>query len=131
MSISCYLLLNIRATYISSSNSAVQYIQFLAIGISASLFWMMLFEYLPPQKATNKFILILQEVGTLSLYIYCIHEFFYFEKLYQPIFDKLYVDDPLVQITYSVTVLIMSFMIIKLISSNKYTALFFLGRELN
>ncbi len=126
----CYLLLDIKATYLCSSGSVAKYIQFLLIGTFASFFWITLFELLVPQKTTPKAILLLQKVGTLSLGIYCIHEFFYFEKLYRPIWDKLNADCMSVQITYSVVVLIISFTLMKLISRNKYASLVFLGRKL-
>lgn len=123
----CYLLLDVKATYLCSSGF-IEYIQFLQIGTFASFFWMALFELLIPRQSTQKVIFLLQEVGTLSLGIYCIHEFFYFEKLYRPIWERLNTDSMFVQITCSVLVLIISFALIKLISRNKYTSLFFLGR---
>lgn len=126
----CYLLLNIKATYLCSAGSVVKYIQFLLVGIFASFFWITLFELLIPKKSTSKSILQLQEIGTLSLGIYCIHEFFYFEKLYRPVWERLNADSMIVQITYSVIVLIISFAFVKLISRNKYTSLLFLGRKL-
>ena len=126
----CYLSLDIKATYLCSSSSMVLYIQFLLIGTSASFFWITLFERLIPQQYASKPILLLQEVGTLSLGIYCIHEFFYFEKLYRPIWERLDTDSMSIQITYSVVVLILSFALIKLISRNQYASLVFLGRKL-
>lgn len=126
----CYLSLDIKATYLCSSSSMALYIQFLLIGTSASFFWITLFERLIPQQYASKPILLLQEVGTLSLGIYCIHEFFYFEKLYRPIWEKLNTDSMFVQITYSIVAFILSFAFIKLIGRNKYASLVFLGRKL-
>jgi len=123
-----YLFFDIEATYLRSSDSFVRYIQFLLIGTFASFFWITLFELSIPQKSTSKAILLLQEVGNLSLGIYCIHEFFYFEKLYRPVWERVNADSMIVQIVYSVVVLIISFAFIKQISRNKYTSLFFLGR---
>lgn len=129
-SIGCYLLLDIKATYLASSGSFIQYIQFLLIGTSASLFWMSLFERLMPPTTASYTIRLLQKIGTLSLGIYCIHEFFYFEKLYRPVFDALDADSAFVQMTYSAIVLVVSFTIVKWMSGHKYLALFFLGRKL-
>lgn len=126
----CYLSLDIKATYLCSSSSMALYIQFLLTGTSASLFWITLFERLIPRRYASKPILLLQEVGTLSLGIYCIHEFFYFEKLYRPIWERLNTDSMFVQITYSIVVFILSFAFIKLIGRNKYASLVFLGRKL-
>lgn len=57
------------------------------------------------------------------------HLFFYFEKLYRPVFDALDADNAVIQIMYSVVVLIISFAVIKLMSRSKYLALIFLGRK--
>lgn len=126
----CYLLLDVKATYLCSSGSVVKYIQFLLVGTFASFFWITLFELLIPKKSTSKSVILLQEVGILSLGIYCIHEFFYFENLYQPVWERLNTDSMIVQISYSVMVLIISFAFVKLLSRNKYTSLLFLGRKL-
>lgn len=130
-SIGCYLLGDIKSTYLTSSVFFIQYIQFIFIGASASLFWMSLFELLLPQKTISRTVLLLQKTGTLSLGIYCIHEFFYFEKLYRPVFDALDADNAVIQIIYSVVVLIISFAVIKLMSRSKYLALIFLGRKIS
>ena len=127
----CYLLLDLKATYLCTSNSMILFIQFLLIGTSASFFWITLFERLFPLQYTSKSVLLLQEVGTLSLGIYCIHEFFYFEKLYRPIIDTLDKDNAIFQILYSVVILVLSFSIIKLMSRCKYLALIFLGRKIH
>lgn len=127
----CYLLLDLKATYLCTSNSMILFIQFLLIGTSASFFWITLFELLFPLQYTSKSVLLLQEVGTLSLGIYCIHEFFYFEKLYRSIIDTLDKDNAIFQILYSVVILILSFSIIKLMSRCKYLALIFLGRKIH
>lgn len=127
----CYLLLDIKATYLCSSSSMVLYIQFLLIGTSASFLWITLFERLIPRQSASKPILLLQEIGTLSLGIYCIHEFFYFEKLYRPIFEKLNADNAFVQIAYSLIVLVISYFLIKLINRNRYTSFVFLGKNLS
>lgn len=127
----CYLLFDIKATYLCSSSSMVLYIQFLLIGTSASFLWITLFERLIPQQSASKPILLLQEIGTLSLGIYCIHEFFYFEKLYRPIFEKLNADNAFVQIAYSLIVLVISYFLIKLINRNRYTSFVFLGKNLS
>lgn len=125
----CYLFLDIKATYLGSSRSLWLYIQFLMNGISASLFWITLFELMIPQKSSNKVISFLQQIGTLSLGIYCIHEFFYFEKLYRPVLEKFNMDNAFIQIAYSFIILVVSFIFIRLISCNKYTSLLFLGRS--
>lgn len=129
VSMVCYLTFDLKATYLCSSEAIIKYIQFLLMGASASLFWMTLFELSLSKKTIHKAVFLLQKIGTLSLGIYCIHEFFYFEKLYRPVFDTLNADNIFIQIIYSVVVLIVSFMSVRLISHNKYTALVFLGRK--
>lgn len=129
-SVGSYLLLDTKSTYLTSSGSFFQYIQFFLIGAAASLFWMSLFELLVPKKTASRTILVLQTTGKLSLGIYCIHEFFYFERLYSPVFEKLNADNAFIQILYSAIVLLLSFTIVKLMSGNRYLALFFLGRKI-
>lgn len=46
----CYLLLDVKATYLCSSGSVVKYIQFLLVGTFASFFWITLFELLIPKN---------------------------------------------------------------------------------
>lgn len=130
-SIGYYLFGDIKATYLTSSCSLIQYIQFVFTGAFSSLFWMSLFELWLPSKTSLRTVEVLQKIGTLSLGIYCIHEFFYFDKLYRPIFEKLNADSAVIQIMYSVVVLILSFAVINLISRSKYLALIFLGRKIS
>lgn len=124
----CYCLLDNSATYLGAKTPS-KYIQYLLSGASSSLFWVSLFRLMIPSRTDSRWILSLQKIGTLSLGIYCIHELFYFKRLYGPIFGVLPSDNSIIYIAYSLLVFTLSYAFIRIIDSYRPAAYFLLGKK--
>lgn len=127
MMILCYLLFDTSCNYLSAHQSVKEYMQYLIIGLTSSIFWISLFKLVIPSEA-NQYLILFQDIGKQSLGIYCCHSFFNNSAFWNPIYSTLH-PNTYTFIIAAATILIISYILTKLLAKNRLTSLLFLGNR--
>lgn len=123
----CYAFLDLSKSYLSNPHGFVDYSQFLLIGLSASMFWITLFR-LSFNSSNTKAIKTLQNIGGLSLGIYCSHELLYFERGWRSFYNALGQDNIIAYILCATLILVIAYILIKFTDKSLITRCLLLGK---
>lgn len=111
-------------SYLNGSKSFLEYILFVMMGVSSSIFWVTAFRWWFHDRET-RWIRLCSNMGACSLGIYCSQEYFYSPNLWGRILTPY--GNTAFYIFWSITILIICYSLVLVLQKYTYTSLFFLG----
>ncbi|MCM1138938.1 MAG: hypothetical protein NC453_10255 [Muribaculum sp.] len=123
----CYCFCDMSMNYLSNPNGLANYSEFIIIGLSASIFWISLFRMMF-QSSNSKSVNTLQNIGGISLGIYCSHELLYFENGWNKVYRLLPENNWLCFLICSLLILTVTIGIVKALDKHKSLRVLFLGK---
>lgn len=125
----CYMFDLQRFNYLNSGGVVSNYLKFLLMGCSASLFWILLFNFIFKTASKNKIITFLSWIGTVSLGIYCIHPLFYDLPIYKSIFEQITEYQTLFYLVWSFITIGLCLLLTYLILKSRLLSFLLLGKK--
>lgn len=130
--LSCYLCGWYKYTYLVNSNNIGDYFRFIVMGGSASLFYLLAFNWTWDTPPHHKILIFnfFAWIGTISLGIYCIHPLFYDATIYQSIVDTHKLGPGYLSL-WSIVAIVGSILLVILIHKSNILSFILLGKRLS